>query len=110
MLYWLYSQWKQQQHMDSISERSVWLWKKRKIKIIPITEKQVRLKKPAVVEALEPFFKILMEHQGNGVYITEYPNPDSNEIDICDIRLDLRVMRKLEESYAEASIAGTASE
>ena len=110
MLYWLYTQWKQQQHMESMGERSLWLWKKRKIKMVPITEPPQRIKKPALVEAIEPFFKILLEHQGNGVYITEYPNPDNNEVDICDIRLDLRVMRNLEEQYAEASIAGTSSE
>ena len=29
MLYWLYTQWKQQQHMESMGERSLWLWKTR---------------------------------------------------------------------------------
>jgi len=111
MLYWLYTQWKQQQHLDTIGERSLWLWKRRNIKMIPITEPPKRTKKPELVEALQPFFNILHENQGNGVYITNYPNPDTNEVDICDIRLDLRVIRKLENEYlAEASNDRTSSE
>jgi len=110
MLYWLYSQWKQQQHMDSIGERSLWLWKRRKIKMIPITEPPKKAKKPAVVEVLDPFFKVLQEHVGKGVYIQEFPNPHTNEVDFCGIYLDLRIMRMMEAEYAEASSDGTASE
>ena len=110
MLYWLYTQWKQQQHMDSIGERSLWLWKRRKIKMIPMTEPPQKVKKPAVVEVLEPFFKILQENIGKGVYIQEFPNPQGNEVDFCTISLDLRIMRLMEAEYAEASSDGTHSE
>ena len=79
--------------------------------MIPITEPPKRTKKPELVEALQPFFNILYENQGNGVYITEYANPDTNEVDICDVRLDLRVIRKIEAEYlAEASNDRTSSE
>ena len=33
MIYWLLSQWKLAQHVDNQSQHSVWLWKKRNIKL-----------------------------------------------------------------------------
>ena len=88
----------------------MWLWKRRKIKMIPITEAPKKAKKPAVVEVLDPFFKILQENVGKGVYIQEFPNPQTNEVDFCGIYLDLRIMRMMEAEYAEASSEGTPSE
>lgn len=109
MIYWLFSQWKYQQHMDNQSQHSVWLWKRRKIKMVPINPEKAKKSKPKLVEAMEPFYQMCLEHQGNGIEISEFKNFETGEVDICTIHMDLRHMRYLEEQ-AKGSFEGTTSE
>lgn len=110
MTYWLFSQWKLQQQQDKQSEHSVWLWKRRKIKMVPITNQNKRRREvPKLVEAMDPFYQMCLEHQGKGVEIAEFKNFETGEVDICTIHLDLRHMRYLEQQ-AQASIDGTPSD
>jgi len=111
MIYWLLTQWKLAQHVDNQSQHSVWLWKKRNIKLVPIQKTASSNKsKPKLVEAMEPFYQMCLEHQGQGVEIMEVKNHQTNEVDLCGIWLDLRYMRYLEELEAQSSFEGTTSE
>jgi hypothetical protein len=102
-LYWLYTQWRLQQHHDNQSQMSVWLWKKKRIKMVPITEKpKSNGIKPGLVAALEPFFQMCLENQGRGIDISEYKNPMTEEVDLTTITLDLRVMRAVEAANAKS--------
>lgn len=109
MIYWLFSQWKMQQQQDNQSQHSVWLWKRRKIKMVPINPQNQRKARPKLAEAMEPFFQLCLEHQGRGVEISEFKNYKTGEVDICTIQLDLRHMRYLEEQ-SQASFEGTTSD
>tara|TARA_B100000287_G_scaffold282579_2_gene266258 strand:+ start:9144 stop:9902 length:759 start_codon:yes stop_codon:yes gene_type:complete len=102
-LMWLYTQWRQQQQLDNQGQMSVWLWKRRKIKMVPITDKPKKSEpKPGLVVALEPFFQMCLENQGKGIEINEYKNPLTGEVDLTSIHLDLRVMRAAEQISSEA--------
>lgn len=102
-LYWLYTQWKQQQHLDNQGQMSVWLWKRKRIKMVPITDRPKKSKqKPGLVAALEPFYQLCIENQGKGIEINEYKNPLTDETDLTTITLDLRVMRAAEQIADEA--------
>lgn len=102
-LYWLYTQWRQQQYLENQGQMSVWLWKRKKIKMVPITEKPKKRHMPSVVKAFEPFYQLAQEHIHTGeVSIRERRNPFTEEVDYVDIGLDLRVMRYIEEKNAEA--------
>jgi hypothetical protein len=109
-LYYLYTQWKQQEQLDKQGQMSLWLWKRRRIKMVPITEKPKQSKKPALVDAIEPFFQLCLDNRGRGVEISEYKNALANEVDLVTITLDLRMMRHLEAQASEASSVGAPSE
>lgn len=105
-LYWLYTQWRQEQQLDNQSQMSVWLWKKKRIKMVPIQEKvRVNGAKPELVAALEPFFQMCLDNRGRGIEITEYTNPLSGEVDLTMIHLDLRVMRHAAEIDAQSAVS-----
>ena len=92
-----------QQHLDNQAGMSVWLWKRKKIKMVPITEKpKTNGAKPGLVDALEPFFQMCLENQGRGISIEEYKNPLSGEVDLTTITLDLRVMRAVEAANTQS--------
>jgi len=102
-LYWLYTQWRHQQHLDNQGQMSVWLWKRKKIKMVPITEKPKKSSKPSLVLALEPFYQLCMEHTHTGeINIIERRNPLTQEVDSVSIDLDLRMMRYIEEQNGGA--------
>ena len=77
--------------------------------MIPISSSQQTYTKPKLVEAMEPFYQMCLEHQGNGIEISEFKNYETGEVDICTIQMDLRHMRHLE-AQAQASFEGTTSE
>ena len=105
-LYWLYTQWRQEQQLDNQSQMSVWLWKKKRIKMVPIKEKvRTNGAKPELVAALEPFFQLCLDHRGRGIEIVEYKNPLTGEVDLTSINLDLRVMRYAAEIDAESAVS-----
>ena len=102
-LYWLYTQWRQQQHMDNQGQMSVWLWKRKKIKMVPITEKPRRTKKPSLVTALEPFYALIEEHQHTGeTHIVQKRNPITERVDFVWIGLDLQMMEYIDEQNSES--------
>jgi hypothetical protein len=92
-LYWLYSQWKEQEMMENINEESGSLWKRKGIKLIPMQKTSTDEPRPELVEQLEPFFQLCQKHEGKGVTTSQYSNPVSKEVDLVTITLDLRVMR-----------------
>jgi hypothetical protein len=95
-LYWLFSQWKLQEEDDDMNERSSFLWRKKRIKMVP---KQIDTSSkitPNIVQDLEPFFQKCLEYEGRGVSINQYQNPLTGEVDLTTISLDLRVMRMAE--------------
>jgi hypothetical protein len=105
-LYWLYTQWRQEQQLDNQSQMSVWLWKKKRIKMVPIKERvKTNEGKPELVAALEPFFQLCLDNRGKGIEITEYKNPLTGEVDLTSINLDLRVMRYTAEVNAESAVS-----
>jgi hypothetical protein len=85
---------------------SVWLWKKKRIKMVPIKERvKTNEGKPELVAALEPFFQLCLDNRGKGIEITEYKNPLTGEVDLTSINLDLRVMRYTAEVNAESAVS-----
>jgi len=101
-LYWLFTQWKEQEQMETLAEDSNSLWKRKRIKLVPMQRKKKIENRPALVEQLAPFYEICLQNQ-DVIKITEFTNPDTNEVDICQIHLDLRRMRNAD--TAQGSIA-----
>jgi len=102
-LYWLFTQWRHQQHLDNQGQFSVFLWKRKKIKMVPITEKPKKSSKPSFAMALEPFFQLIQEHTHTGeAHIIQRRNPFTEEVDSVSIDLDLRVMRYIDEQNGQA--------
>lgn len=92
-LYWLFTQWKEQEQLETLAEDTTSLWKRKRIKLIPMQRNKKEENRPALVERLAPFYEICLQNQGKGITISEYPNPQSGEVDLCHITLDLRAMR-----------------
>jgi hypothetical protein len=92
-LYWLYSQWKIQEQEEAVNERSSFLWKKRRIKMIPKQIEEKERAMPTMVEELEPLMKIVEKYEGKGVTTGQYQNPLTREVDFVQIMIDLRVAR-----------------
>ena len=87
----------------------------RGIELKPLRRKDVKRKRPLLVDEIEPFFAKVKMHEGQGIYISEYTNPDESsnhygEVDIVHITLDLRKMRCEERLNSEKSKGGNASE
>jgi hypothetical protein len=92
-LYWLFTQWKEQEQLDHMAEETNSLWRRKKIKLIPMQVTKKGTSRPALVEQLAPFFDICRQNEGKGVEISQYLNPTTNEVDLTTITLDLRAMR-----------------
>ena len=99
-LYWLFSQWKQREEEEHMNERSTFLWKKKRIKMVPKQIDTTEKPTPSLVQELEPFFQKCLEHEGKGVQINQYKNNITGEVDLTTITLDLRVMRLAENAVA----------
>jgi hypothetical protein len=107
-LYWLFTQWRYSQHIDGQGQHSVWLWKNRKIKMIPVQKKKEVSSKPPLVERIEPFYQMCLENRGKGIEVTEYRNEIAGEVDLITITLDLRRMRHEQEIYEAQRISADA--
>ena len=99
-LYWLFSQWKLAEEDEHMNERSSFLWRKKRIKMVPKQIDTTERPSPNLVQELEPFFQKCLEHEGKGVQINQYQNSITGEVDLTTITLDLRVMRLAENAVA----------
>ncbi len=114
-IYWLYTQWKYESDMEEQGRNSSFL-RSRGIELKPLRRKEVKKRsRPLLVDEIEPFYAKVKMHEGQGIYITEYTNPDEGskhygEVDLVHITLDLRKMRCEERLNSEKSKGGNASE
>ena len=95
-LYWLFSQWKRQKEDENMNERSSFLWKKKRIKMVPKQIDTTDKPTPSIVKEFEPLFQKALEYEGKGVGISQYMNTHTGEVDLTTITLDLREMRRQE--------------
>ncbi len=107
-LYWLFSQWKLQKEEENMNERSSFLWKRKKIKMIPQQIDTTEKPTPSIVKEFEPFFALALKYEGKGVGISQFMNTVSGEVDLTTITLDLREFRRQES--ANGLIDATPSE
>ncbi len=113
-IYWLYTQWKYETDMEEQGRNSSFL-RSRGIELKPLRRKDVKKRnRPLLVDEIEPFFAKVKMHEGQGITIVEYSNPDENsnffgEIDLVHITLDLRKMRS-EELNREKTKGGNPSD
>ena len=97
-LYWLFSQWKQQKEEESVNERSSFLWKSKRIKMVPKQIDNTTKTTPSIVKEFEPFFQLALKYEGKGIGINQFINTTSGEVDLTTITLDLREFRRQEAS------------
>ena len=114
-IYWLFTQWKYETDMEEQGRNSSFL-RSRGIELKPLRRKDVKKRqRPLLVDEIEPFFAKVKLHEGQGIHITEYVNPDESsehhgEVDIVHITLDLRKMRFEERLNSEKTKGGNPSD
>lgn len=106
-IYWLYSKWLYESEMEKQGTSSSFL-RSRGIEIKPLRRKTKQQFRPPLVDELEPFYLKCKQNEGKGVHITEHANPETGEVDIVTVQLDLRKMR-IDALKAEPSIAPTST-